>query len=139
VDTNILLYAHVVEFPLHGPAKEKLRSLSEGSEAWAIPVFCLGEFIRIITHPGLFKRPFSEIEAWDAVLVLIGSPSCRILLPGDRYVELLGESVKESGARGNMVFDAQIAALCRESGVKALLTEDRDFSRFQDFPVIRIQ
>jgi predicted nucleic acid-binding protein len=39
---------------------------------------------------------------------------------------------------GNLAFDAQIVAVCRESGVRALLTEDRDFSRFEDFPVERI-
>jgi predicted nucleic acid-binding protein len=59
-------------------------------------------------------------------------------MPGDRYIELLGDAMKESGAKGNLVFDAQIASLCRESGVQALLTEDRDFSRFADFPVLRL-
>lgn len=33
-------------------------------------------------------------------------------------------------ARGNLVFDAQIAAVCREHGVDRLLTRDRDFQRF---------
>jgi predicted nucleic acid-binding protein len=28
------------------------------------------------------------------------------------------------------VFDAEIAAVCREHGVERILTEDRDFSRF---------
>ena len=32
--------------------------------------------------------------------------------------------------RNLAVFDAQLAALCRESGVSALPTEDRDFDRF---------
>lgn len=36
---------------------------------------------------------------------------------------------------GNLVFDAQIVAVCREAGISALLTEDRDFARFQGFPV----
>jgi len=31
---------------------------------------------------------------------------------------------------GNLAFDAQIVALCRECRVRALLTEDRDFGRF---------
>ncbi len=28
------------------------------------------------------------------------------------------------------MFDAQIAALCREHGISAILTNDRDFERF---------
>jgi predicted nucleic acid-binding protein len=36
------------------------------------------------------------------------------------------------------VFDAQIVALCREAGVSALLTEDRDFARFSRFRATRL-
>jgi predicted nucleic acid-binding protein len=36
------------------------------------------------------------------------------------------------------VFDAQIAAVCREWGVRALLTEDRDFDRFAGFATERL-
>lgn len=36
------------------------------------------------------------------------------------------------------VFDAQIVAVCREVGVRALVTKDRDFARFDDFPTERI-
>jgi predicted nucleic acid-binding protein len=44
-----------------------------------------------------------------------------------RYAEL-GEFSHAS--RGNIAFDAQIAAVCREHRVTRLLTLDRDFSRF---------
>ena len=37
------------------------------------------------------------------------------------------EAIREANATGNLVFDAQIAALCRTtSGVTLLVTEDRD-------------
>jgi predicted nucleic acid-binding protein len=39
--------------------------------------------------------------------------------------------IARSGVRGNLVFDAQIAAVCLEHGATTLLTEDRDFTRFQ--------
>jgi predicted nucleic acid-binding protein len=32
--------------------------------------------------------------------------------------------------RGNLALDAQIAAVCREHGLAEILTEDRDFARF---------
>ena len=54
-----------------------------------------------------------------------------ILQPGPDYEEFLLEAVRESDAIGNLVFDAQIVALCREHGVARLLTEDRDFDRFR--------
>jgi predicted nucleic acid-binding protein len=37
-----------------------------------------------------------------------------------------------------VVFDAQIVALCRESRVSVLLTEDRDFDRFPAFGTARL-
>ena len=39
--------------------------------------------------------------------------------------------MREVGAVGNLIFDAQIVALCREHGVSKLITEDRDFDRFK--------
>jgi len=59
-------------------------------------------------------------------------------MPGERYWPLLGSALAEARAVGNLAFDAQIVALCRERGVRALLSEDRDFGRFADFPVERL-
>jgi predicted nucleic acid-binding protein len=101
-------------------------------------VFVLGEFLRIITHPKLFHPPFSGEEACAAVERILASPSLSVLHPGAAYAELLLAAVRESQAAGNLIFDAQIVALCREAGVRALLTEDRDFARFRDFPVERL-
>lgn len=37
----------------------------------------------------------------------------------------------ESGATGNLAFDAHIAAVCLEHGVTEILTSDRDFEGFE--------
>ena len=68
----------------------------------------------------------------------MASPSLTVLYPGAAFTELLCEAITESQAAGNLVFDAQIVALCREAGVRALLTEDRDFARFRAFPTERL-
>ena len=36
------------------------------------------------------------------------------------------------------MFDAQIAALCREHGIDTILTNDRDFERFEPLQVRRL-
>jgi toxin-antitoxin system PIN domain toxin len=138
VDTNILVYAHREELPQHERARRRLTALAEGAARWAIPVFCLGEFIRVITHPRVFDPPFTPAEACDALTRIAGSPSLVVLTPGERFWPLLDEAVREADAVGNLAFDAQIAALCRESGVSALLTEDRDFERFRDLRTTRL-
>lgn len=130
VDTNILVYAHREELPQHAAARARVTALAEGDAPWAIPVFCLGEFIRVVTHPRLFDPPHTVDEACAALDRVLESPSVRVLNPGDRFWTMLAGAVREGAAMGNLAFDAQVAALCRESGVSALLTEDRDFDRF---------
>jgi hypothetical protein len=102
-------------------------------------VFVLGEFLRIITHPRLFHPPFSGDEACTAISRILAAPSLSVLVPGAAFPELLLAAIRESQAAGNLIFDAQIVALCREAGVRALLTEDRDFARFSSFPVERLE
>lgn len=130
VDTNVLVHAHRHESPRHALAEAAVRDLAESSSRWAIPVFCLGEFVRMVTHPRLFNPPHSADEASLAVRRLIASPSLTVLCPGPDYPALLVEAVQEGNAIGNLAFDAQIVALCREHGVARLMTEDRDFDRF---------
>jgi hypothetical protein len=81
-------------------------------------------------------RPSSVETAWTAVDNLLGSPSVRVLLPGSRFLPVLSEVLREGDARGNLVFDAQIAALCIEHGATRLLTADRDFSRFRRIRIV---
>lgn len=138
VDTNILIYAHREELPQHHKARTRLTALAEGAARWAIPIFCLGEFLRVATHPRLFAPPFAVDEACEAIERLLESPSVFVLLPGERFWPLFTQAAIEGDAAGNLALDAQIVALCRESGVSALLTADRDFDRFADFKTMRL-
>ena len=132
VDTNILVYGHREEFPLHKKALGKIRELAESSEPWALPIFCLAEFLRIVTHPRLFNPPSSLEIALEVLNNLLESPSLILLKPGHNFWAFLNDIVVQADARGNLVFDAQIVALCKEYGVKDLLSQDRDFTRFKD-------
>jgi toxin-antitoxin system PIN domain toxin len=132
VDTNILVYAHLEEVPLHRKAKQKLLDLAKGRDRWAIPVFCLGEFLRVVTHPRLFRNPYPPPEACEALSRILASPSLVVLYPGERFIALLLETVETFDIKGNLIFDAMVVALCRESGAGVLLTEDRDFDRFTE-------
>jgi uncharacterized protein len=130
VDTNILVYANREESAHHAAALRAVRLLAEGDEAWALPVHCVGEFLRVVSHDRLFDPPTPVGDAFDAIDSLLASPSVRLLVPGQGYLRLLRSLIDESQATGNLVFDAQIAAVCLEHGATALLTEDRDFARF---------
>ena len=138
VDTNILVHAHREDLPRHTRALEWLRHLAEGNVPWGLPVFCVGEFVRVVTHPRIMNPPSTLEEALSALDGLLQSPTVRVIAPGPRYPVLFGEAVRAADARGNLAFDAQIAAVCREHGVSRLLTLDRDFARFPGIHVLTL-
>jgi toxin-antitoxin system PIN domain toxin len=139
VDSNVLVYAHRVETPKHQPALQWLTHLAEGPVPWGLPVFCLGEFFRVVTHRAVFDPPSTLDQALQAVNGLLESPSIRLLTPSSGHPQLLEDMLRAAQATGNLVFDAQIAAVCRENGVSRLLTDDRDFARFEAIEVVSLE
>lgn len=138
LDTNVLVYAHREETPKHEQALGWLTHLAEGALPWALPVFCLGEFVRVVTHPRVFDPPTGLVTAIEALLGLLESRTLRVLNPGPRYPELYAQHLREADARGNLAFDAQIAALCAEHRITKLLTADRDFARFTKLKLLTL-
>jgi uncharacterized protein len=138
VDTNVLIYAHRSETPKHKLALAKIRQLAEGRSRWAIPIFCLGEFVRVMTHRRIFTPPFTLDEALSSISHLRQAPTLEVILPSENFLTLFEAALREGDARGNLAFDAQIVALCREAGVTTLVSDDRDFARFDDFHVERL-
>lgn len=135
VDTNVLVYAHRAETELHAVAARELIALAEGVAHWGLPIFCAVEFLRVVTHRRVFSPPSTLEQAADFLDGVVASPSCRVVLPGAGFLGLLTDTSRGADARGNLMFDAQIAALCREHGISAILTNDRDFERFDGLKV----
>ena len=135
VDTNVLVYAHRAEMELHASAAARLSALAEGNETWALPVFCVTEFLRVVTHPKVFNPPSTADEALGFIDELRASPTCEVACPEAEFLDRLGAAVRNADARGNLIFDAQIAALCSERGITAILTNDHDFERFSELEV----
>jgi hypothetical protein len=67
---------------------------------------------------------------------ILASPSLVLLAETVRHPEVMASVLAASGATGNLVHDAHIAALCIEHGVSELLTGDRDFARFPEIRVV---
>lgn len=138
VDTNILVYAHRGETEPHEAAASQLVALAEGAERWALPVFCIAEFLRVVTHRHVFNPPSTVAQASAFIEGVSASPSCEVVRPGAEFLEYFLAAAREVDAHSNLMFDAQIAALCREHGIDTLLTNDRDFGRFEALRVRRL-
>lgn len=98
----------------------------------------INEFLRVVTHHRIFPKPSTRQQALAVVTGLLASPTARPLHPGERYLTLLGEVLDDGEARGDLVLDAAIVALCREHGVDSILTNDRDFRRFTSIRTVSL-
>ena len=96
-----------------------------------MPLPCLYEFFGVVTSPRVYPAaPTPPAIALDQIVAWTESPTvaaARRDLPASAHPESVGGS---SGLAGPAVHDAKIAAICLDHGVRALLTMDRDFSRF---------
>jgi predicted nucleic acid-binding protein len=89
------------------------------------------EFLRVITHPRIFRRPWSAGRAWDFVDALLASPSLGLLVPTDRHAAVAAEVIAQAPLlSGNLLFDAQTAVLMKEHGIRRIYSRDTDFHRF---------
>jgi uncharacterized protein len=131
VDTSILVYAHRKEAPRHTESVELLTTLAEASAPWAIAWPCISEFYSVVTNVKIWKsRASSPAQALSQIDAWCKSPGVELLSEVDTSLELLADILLNAQVKGPVVHDARIVALCMAHGVRALLTADRDFSRF---------
>jgi hypothetical protein len=131
VDTNILVYAADQDSPFHDKCNALLEDWCRQSAAWYLTWGIFYEFLRVITHPRVFRKPWSIAEAWNFIEVIATSPSLGILIPGERHAKVASEIIKNMPSlSGNLLYDAKTAILMREHGIKTIYTRDTDFHRF---------
>lgn len=130
VDTNVLVYSRRQEAPHYAEARALVAGLAEGQDRWAIPWPCVYEFLRVVTHPRVFSPPTPLEDALEDLDSLLASPSLTLLGEGPVHRDHLRRVVEGGHAAGNLAYDAHIAALAVEHGVREILTSDRDFARF---------
>jgi toxin-antitoxin system PIN domain toxin len=94
----------------------------------------LSGFLRIVTHPRVFKRPTPTDRALAFCEVLRGLPNAVPLAPGARHWQIFTRLCAGTGVRGNLVPDAYLAALAIETGGE-WVTTDGDFRRFHGLHV----
>ncbi len=131
LDANLLLYAVHRQAPLHEAAAAWLTEQLNGPRRIALPWQSLAAFLRISTHPRAFERPLEATTAWGLVTAWLDAPAAWIPQPGPGHPALLGELLTRYEVRGNLVPDAQLAALALEHGLTVCST-DTDFARFAE-------
>lgn len=129
VDANLLLYAVDVRSPHHEPAAAWLEEVLNGPRLVGLPWQTIGAFVRIITHPRVTSRPLSADAAWGYVSSWLTAGSTWVPPATERTASVLAELGSRLRITGNLVPDAQLAALAIEHGL-VVLSADSDFARF---------
>ncbi|MGH3326729.1 MAG: type II toxin-antitoxin system VapC family toxin [Streptomycetales bacterium] len=129
VDVNVLVYAHREESPSHRDYLAWLNEARVGPEPLGVADLVLSGFLRVVTHPRVFREPTPLSAAVTFVSALRTSPAVVPLAPGVRHWSLFVDLCRRGRATGNLVPDAFLAALAVEHGA-TLCTADRGFGRF---------
>lgn len=131
VDTNVLIYAADTRAPEHARCRDLLDKWRRRGGAWYITSGICYEFLRVVTHPRVFRRPWTVGEARGFLGAVEQSPGLGMLVPTERHGLVLTEVVGElPHLAGNVLHDAATAVLMREHGIRRICTRDTDFHRF---------
>jgi len=137
IDTNLLLYAVNLDATEHERAHGFLQEAGRSGSHWYLTEGIVYEFLRVATHPRVFPRPLTAVQAFAFIEALLASPRFGVLSAGPRHwpvlAQLLGELRRPAG---NLFFDVRTAALMREHGVRRIHTADTDFLQFPGIEVV---
>ena len=128
-DTNLLIYAYDTGSPHHTAAACWWTDCMTGAEEIGLPIVVVFGFVRLVTHPRVFRQPMTAAAAAGRVRSWLAWRHVRILQPADSHVESVLSLLESAGTAGNLTTDAQIAAVARQERA-VLHTNDTDFMRF---------
>ena len=129
VDANILIYAVNSDAQHHERSRRWLDGALSGGDTVAFAWVALLAFVRLATRAGLFPRPLSIEVAMDRVDAWLGAEPAVVVEPTLAHGRLLRDLLGATGAGGNLVNDAHLAALSLEYRC-SIVSFDNDFARF---------
>lgn len=131
IDANLLLFAVHEESPFHVKARDWLNDQLNGRQRIGIPWQSLGAFVRVITNQRIIERALDPGAAWQRVEDWLADDLVWIPSPTPHHAQVLGDLIKHHQPRGNLITDAQLAALAIEHGLE-VCSADTDFARFTE-------
>lgn len=129
LDVNVLVYAHRRDSARHDEYRAWLEEAIAGPAPYGLSDLVLAGFIRVVTHPRVFRDPTPLADALSFVQTIRDQPGHVPVVPGARHWSIFLSLCAQARVRGNLVPDAYFAALAIESGAE-WITTDGDFARF---------
>lgn len=129
LDANLLLYAVDATSRHNEAASAWLEETLRGDRRVGLPWQTIGAFVRIATHPRVATNPLTPSQAWGFVSRWLSAGPTWIPPATERTAAVLGRLFEATPVTGNLIPDAQLAALAVEHGL-VVMTADTDFARF---------
>jgi len=128
-DVNVLIGAFRPDAPAHPAMRAWLERAVADAELLGLTDAVLGGVVRITTNARVFAAPSTLAEVLGQIDALRAADGVVRVTPGPRHWEVFSGLCRSADARGNLVADAQHAAVAVEHGA-TWVTLDRDFARF---------
>jgi hypothetical protein len=136
VDTDVFIYAAESSFAEHVRCRELVERWRLQPGAWFTTWSILYEFLRVVTHPRVFRNPWPVADAWHFVEGILAAPALAVLVATERHAAVAARVLAEvPHVAGNLLHDAHTAILMREHGIRTIYTRDTDFHRFPSIDV----
>jgi toxin-antitoxin system PIN domain toxin len=129
VDANVLLYATDENARHHRVSKGWLEEALVDTEPIGLAWVVLLGFIRISTNPRVYVNPLTPDQATSIILKWLAQRATFVVEPTERHAHVLAGLLRVVSTGGNLVTDADIAALALEHQAE-VVTFDSDFGRF---------
>lgn len=129
-DVNVLLAASRSDHPHHGPAYQWLtRALEQAGHgsAFTLQPLVLASFLRLATHPRIFRHPTPIEEAVRFVDALLAAPGVTLAVLGPEW-PILRRLCLDEDLSDNDIPDAWLAAAAVDQG-EHVVSFDGDLKR----------
>ena len=131
IDTNVLIYARILEAPDHHIAREGLNRALRENEPIRISRQVAREYLAMMTRPQTWDIPLTREEVLQDVNRFL--MSFEVLEDGPSVTEMLIALCREVAVGGRQIHDANIVATMLAHGEQRLLTfNTSDFRRYGD-------
>ena len=128
-DVNVLVYAYRKDAQDHRAYRDWLEEVVNADSAFGLSDLVVSGFLRVVTHPRVFRNPTPVAEAMQFAQQLRRQPHRVAIMPGRDHWRIFRRLCEEAGVKGNLIPDAFLAAMAIEHGCE-WITTDGDFARF---------
>lgn len=129
-DVNLWVYAFRADSPLHSRVRPLFEQSLEAREPFLFIPSVASSFLRLVTNSRIFKEPSEDREAWSFIDYLEAHPAAVFGEDDAMAFGIFKHLCLVSGARGNDVPDAFLAALALRHDA-TLLSADASMKRWQ--------